>query len=131
MSTRMTWNSSEMPLPPCMSRAARAISSALPQLLRLSGELGILGPDPSIEHDLAGNRGAQAELAPDLRSRKTGGLPLDDEAADRAFELRPHASDIGDRRIGVPHLGASEPKAARRALGARCPRAGIGAVVRP
>ena len=27
---RMTWNSSQMPLPPCMSRARRAISSALP-----------------------------------------------------------------------------------------------------
>src|SRR6185295_9569809 len=30
----MMWNSSEMPLPPCMSRASRAMSSALPQLLR-------------------------------------------------------------------------------------------------
>src|SRR5262249_54499942 len=38
--TRITWNSSEMPLPPCMSRASRAISSALPQLLRLSIEPG-------------------------------------------------------------------------------------------
>ena len=35
----MTWYSSEMPLPPCMSRASRAISSALPQLLRLSSEI--------------------------------------------------------------------------------------------
>ena len=34
---RMTWNSSEMPLPPCMSRAALAMSSALPALLRLMG----------------------------------------------------------------------------------------------
>jgi hypothetical protein len=32
---RMTWYSSWMPLPPCMSRARRAMSSALPQLLRL------------------------------------------------------------------------------------------------
>ena len=36
---RMTWNSSEIPLPPCMSRATRAISSALPQLLRLISEI--------------------------------------------------------------------------------------------
>src|ERR1700688_714387 len=35
----MTWNSSEMPLPPCMSRARRAISSALPQLLRFIREI--------------------------------------------------------------------------------------------
>ncbi len=32
---RITLNSSTMPLPPCMSRATRAISSALPQELRL------------------------------------------------------------------------------------------------
>ena len=32
----MTWYSSVMPLPPWMSRAALAMSSALPQLLRLS-----------------------------------------------------------------------------------------------
>jgi hypothetical protein len=32
---RITWNSSLMPLPPCMSRAVRAMSSALPALLRL------------------------------------------------------------------------------------------------
>ncbi len=36
---RMTWNSPEMPLPPCMSRAMRAMSSALPQLLRLTREI--------------------------------------------------------------------------------------------
>src|SRR4029077_19567158 len=34
----MTWNSSEMPLPPWMSRAKRAMSSALPQLFRLRSD---------------------------------------------------------------------------------------------
>jgi len=33
-----TWYSIWMPLPPCMSRAWRAISGALPQLLRLMSE---------------------------------------------------------------------------------------------
>src|SRR5262249_26938823 len=37
-----------MPLPPCMSRASRAISSALPQLLRLSSDTaGGAAPPPS------------------------------------------------------------------------------------
>mmetsp|Transcript_526 Transcript_526/g.1579 ORF Transcript_526/g.1579 Transcript_526/m.1579 type:complete len:264 (+) Transcript_526:1980-2771(+) len=35
----MTWYSSEMPLPPSMSRATRAMLSALPQLLRLIMEI--------------------------------------------------------------------------------------------
>ena len=34
-----TWYSSWMPLPPCMSRAMRAISRALPQLLRLTSDI--------------------------------------------------------------------------------------------
>ena len=36
MTCRITWYSSTIPLPPCMSRDTRAMSSALPQLLRLT-----------------------------------------------------------------------------------------------
>jgi hypothetical protein len=48
---RITWNSSEMPLPPCMSRATRAMSSALPQLLRLMSET--ISGAPALVHQAA------------------------------------------------------------------------------
>ena len=58
----------------------------------------------AVEHDLAGDRGAQAELAFDLRRGKSLGVALDDEAADFSFELRPdnrHMSATGALVIQV------------------------------
>ena len=59
--TRMTWNSSEMPLPPCMSRAMRAMSSALPQLLRLISEIAGGAALPSSSSRPSAQRRVQAE----------------------------------------------------------------------
>ena len=87
------------------------------------------GDDGVVEHDLAGDRGAQRQLALDLRRGETLGAALDDEAADLAVELGPHDGDVGDRRVGDPGLGAVETKAAGDFLRARRHRAGIGAVV--
>lgn len=39
MTCRMTWYSSQMPLPPSMSRATRAMSNAFPQEFRLIIEI--------------------------------------------------------------------------------------------
>src|SRR5262249_60603563 len=89
----------------------------------------LLRHEYAVEHELAGDRGAQRQLALDLR----GGdalAALDDEAADDAVELRPYHRDVGDRRVGDPHLGAGELEPARRLIGARHHRAGIRAVVR-
>ena len=85
--------------------------------------------DGAVEHDLAGDRGAQRQLALDLRRGETLGAAFDDEAADLAVELRPDHGDVGDRRVGDPHLGAGEAIAAGDFLGAGDHRAGIGAVV--
>ena len=89
----------------------------------------LLRHDGVLQHDLAGDRGAQRQLALDLRRRETLRAALDDEAADHAVELRPHHRHVGDRRIGDPHLGAVEPEAAGDLLGARHHGARIGAVV--
>ena len=60
---------------------------------------------------------------------KSLGAAFDHEAADLAVELRPDHGDVGDRRVGDPHLVAGEPIAAGDFLGAGDHRAGIGAVV--
>ncbi len=83
----------------------------------------------AVEHDLAGDRGAQAELAFDRRRRETLGAALDQEAADDAVELRPHHRDVGDRGVRDPHLVAGQPVAVGDLLGPRRHRAGVGAVV--
>ena len=89
----------------------------------------LLGDHGAVEHDFAGDRGAQRELAFDLRRRKSLGVALDDEAANSAVELGPDHRHMGDRRVGDPGLVAGETKAAGDFLGARRHRARIGAVV--
>ena len=220
----MTLYSIWMPLPPCMSRAARAMSSASPQLLRLTIEIisGAARPssisrptlsepgararswsacrrassgragsaasgrpnclrsrpywrarEPAIlrrahrapgdavagaieaaerplesrdvrqkralrrldivEHDLAGDRGAQGKLALDLRRGEALHALLEDEAADLVVvraRLRPDDEHVGERRVADPGLGADEPVAAVDLLGSRRHAAGIGAGVR-
>src|SRR6202035_588711 len=57
----MTWNSSEMPLPPCMSRASRAISSALPQLVRLNRRVAGGPPPPPLHQPAEPQRAGEAQ----------------------------------------------------------------------
>src|SRR5690606_11394564 len=88
-----------------------------------------------LHHHLAGDRGAQRQLAFDLGRRKALHALLQHEAADLVlafgtFELRPDNEDIGDRRVGYPHLGAVEAIAARRLLGAGLLAARTGAALR-
>src|SRR2546426_912031 len=99
--TRITWNSSETPLPPCMSRASRAngtpgdAGARHVEAAKRAGEpldvrqQVLLGHEGVVEHDLAGDRGAQRQLALDLRGREALGAALDEKAMDDAVELRP------------------------------------------
>ena len=64
----------------------------------------LFGHDRAIEHDLAGDGGAQRKLALDLRRGESLGAAFDNEAADLAVELRPDHGDVGDRRVGDPHF---------------------------
>ncbi len=64
-----------------------------------------------LHHDLAGDRGPQAELAADLRRRKALHALVQHKAADLAamcLGLGPDHEDIGDRAVRDPHLGAIE-----------------------
>src|SRR4030095_11874922 len=73
---------------------------------------------------------AQGELSFDLRRRQPFHALFQDETAnDPLVVLRPHDEDVGDRRIGDPHLRAGEAVAA--GYGARTGNhgTGIGAVV--
>ena len=84
-----------------------------------------------VEDDLAGDRGAKAHLALDRRRRETLGAALDEEAVDAlVLELGPDHGEIGDRRIGNPHLRAIEHESATDALGPGLHAARIGAEVR-
>src|ERR1019366_8899006 len=71
------------------------------QTLRM-GEQTVLAHNCSVEHDLAGDGGAQGKLALDLGSLEPSGPSLDDKATDHAVELRPNDRDIGDRRVRDP-----------------------------
>ena len=84
-----------------------------------------------VHHDLAGDRCAQADLAVDRRRAEALGSFLEDEPANLVVVgLGPDDEDVGNRRIGDPHLAAAEPIAAVHRAGAGGHRAGIGAVVR-
>src|SRR4029450_9000889 len=66
----------------------------------------LLGYEDIVENDLARDRRAQAEFAFDLRSREALHSLFENEAADHAVvRFGPHDENIGDRRIGNPHLG--------------------------
>ena len=88
-----------------------------------------------VHHDLAGDAGAQAHLALDLGRAQALHALFQDEAAYRtlalalAFQLGPDHENIGNRRIGDPHLRALEHIAAVDRRGARDHAARVGAVV--
>ena len=81
-----------------------------------------------VHDDFAGDRGAQAHLAFDLRGAQAFHAFFQDEAANaflaadlavRVFELGPDHEDVGDRAVGDPHLGALHDEAAVDRLGTR------------
>ena len=93
----------------------------------------LLGRLDAVEHDLAGDRGAQGELALDFRRRKPFHALLENEAADLSVvrrRLRPDDENVGDRRVADPGLRARQPIAVRGLFGPRLHAAGIGAGVR-
>ena len=81
------------------------------------------------QHDLAGDRRAQRQLAFDLRRGKSLGAALNEKAANDIVEFRPHHRDMRNRRVGDPGLGAVELVAAGHFFRARDHRAGIGTVI--
>ncbi len=92
----------------------------------------VLVGDEDVGHgDLAGDRGAQRELAFDLRRRQPLHAALEDEAADAlVLGLGPDDHDVGDGRVADPHLGAVQDIAAVDLARAAFHAAGIGAVIR-
>ncbi|MEH2548535.1 hypothetical protein V1283_005180 [Bradyrhizobium sp. AZCC 2262] len=87
----------------------------------------------AVHHDLAGDRGAQGQLAADLRRRQALHALLENEAADLVVMrggLRPHHEDVGDRGVGNPHLAAGQLVAVGDLLGAGLHAVGVGAGIR-
>ena len=109
---------------------ARAVEAAERALQALDvGQERVFADLDAVHHDLAGDRGAKRELFLDLGRREARHALFEDEAADLAamrVRLRPDDEDVGDRRIGDPHLRAGEAVAARRLLGAGAHAAGVG-----
>lgn len=84
-----------------------------------------------VHHDLAGDRGTQADLAMDRRGAQAFPALLEDEAADLPFViLGPDHEDVGDRAVGDPHLAAAQAIAAVDLLRPGDHRARVGTVVR-
>ena len=89
--------------------------------------------DDAVQHDLAGDRGAQRQLAADLRRGEALHSLFEDEALDLVVmrgRFRPDDEHVGDRRVGNPHLRAGETIAVRHLFGARLHAARIGAGIR-
>src|SRR5262249_5124384 len=94
------------------------------------GEQVLFGDRHVLHDDLASGRGAQGKFSFDLRGRQALHALLQDEAADLAgVVLGPDDEDVGDRRIGDPHLAALEDVAAVHLAGARPHAGGIRAGV--
>src|SRR6266850_1237653 len=90
----------------------------------------LLRAEHVVHNDLAGDGGAQAHLAVDLRRRKTVEIFFQYKAPDLArIILGPDDEDVGDGRVGDPRLGARQAVAALHLLRARLHRAWIGAVI--
>ena len=123
--------SSAAPIDAPGDAVARAVEAAERALeARDVGQQVLLRHDDAVHDDLAGDRGAQRELAADLRRGEALHALLQHEAADLVVmrgRLRPDDEDVGDRRVGDPHLGAGEAVAVGDLLGARLHAAGIGA----
>ncbi len=85
----------------------------------------------ALHDDLAGDRGAQRELALDLRRAQALHALVEDEALDAPLIVfRPDDKHVGDRRIGNPHLGTRQLVAAVDGFRAGLHAARVGAVIR-
>src|SRR5690606_10648520 len=87
-----------------------------------------------VHDDLAGDGSAQAHLAVDGRRGQAFHAFFEDEAANLAIVVAahhfgPHHEDIGDGRVGDPHLVAGEAVAVGRLHGTAFHAARVGAVV--
>src|SRR5690606_6710602 len=130
-------------MPAAFGRAERAPGDAVARGVQAGeraleavylGEHLRFGNLDAVHDDLAGDRRAKTELAVDRRGRQPGHSLLEDEALDPAVvvaadALGPDDEHVGDRRIGDPHLVASEPVAAVDLVRARLHRAGVGTMV--
>src|SRR5690606_34565404 len=99
-----------------------------------AGHHGVGGHFDLVHDDFAGDGGAQADLAMNGGGAQALHAFFEDEAADLAVvvaadHLGPHHEDVGDGRVGDPHLVAGELVAAIGLDGAGLHAAGIGAVV--
>ena len=103
---RITWNSSEIPLPPCMSRACAGISSALPQLLRLTIEI-ISGAAFALVEQGGRRAGRPAARA---RSRSACRRASSGKAACRPAACR---TACGRACIAAPRASRTRPRPAR------------------
>ena len=95
------------------------------QAARASGSIASAGQPHVVQHQLAGDRGAQRHLLLDLGRGESRGVGRDDEAADRAVlavldGARPDHGDVGDRPVGDPHLGAGRAPSRRRRAARGC-----------
>src|SRR5581483_6054271 len=93
---------------PCDSVAGlRQATERILEAVRLREH--VLRRDAAIfEEELRSDRRAQRELAHVVGGGEARRAFLDDEAADRAFALRPDDRDIGDRSVRDPRLRAIE-----------------------
>ncbi len=91
----------------------RAVEAAERPLQPLNiGQQRILAHLDILHHDFAGDARAQRQLALDLGRRQPLKAAFEDEAANAAamrVAFRPHHHDVGDRRVGDPHLAAVQP----------------------
>ena len=126
-------------LPAELGRAERAPGDAVARIVEAgegSPEAGDVRQQIGVGHehvshgDLARDRGAQRELALDLRRGEPLHAALEDEPADHPLVvLRPHHHDVGDRRIADPHLAAVEDVAAIHLAGAALHAARVRAMI--
>ncbi len=93
------------------------------------GQQVLLGNQNVVEHDFARDRSPQAHLSLDFRGAEPVEPALNDEAADDAVEFCPNHGEIGDGRVGDPHLRTVEPVAARNGLRPGDHAAGIRSVI--
>src|SRR5215831_17994719 len=118
-STRITWNSSEMPLPPWMSRANRAISSALPQLLRLSsdtaGGAALLQEPPEPERRVQAERDLGLHVGELLLDELVGGERTAELLAVERVLARPMPAKLRRAHRAPGNAGARHVEAAEGA----------------
>ncbi len=79
-----------------------------------SGSRASAGQPDVVEHDLAGRGRPQRHLVPDLAGRDAGRVHRHDETAHALLGAGPDHRDVGDRRVGDPHLAAGAGPSRRR-----------------